>query len=58
MNPITYGEISPRVGVQSVARLLKVGQPLLVTQRFAQQEDAKRRAGNTIKCLFPEHDLM
>lgn len=49
METITYGEIQPRVGIQSVARLLKVGQPLLVTQRFAQQEDAKRRAGNTIK---------
>jgi len=49
MNTITYGEIEPRVGIQAVARLLKVGQPLLVTQRFAQMEDAKRRAGNTIK---------
>jgi len=49
METITYGEIQPRVGIQSVARLLKVGQPLLVTQRFAQQEDAKSRSGNTIK---------
>lgn len=46
---ITYGEIAPRVGIQAVARLLKVGQPLLVTQRFAQIDDAKRNTGDTIK---------
>jgi len=49
MDTITYGEIAPRVGIQSVARLLRVGQPLLVTQRFAQRDTMKRHGGNTIK---------
>ena len=45
----SYGQIAPRVGIQAVARLLAVGLPLLVTQRFAQTDDAQTRAGNTIK---------
>lgn len=45
----TYGGISPRVGIQAVARLLETGQPLLVTQRFAQTDNAKTRMGNTVK---------
>lgn len=45
----TYGQIAPRVGIQAVARLLAVGLPLLVTQRFAQTDDAQSRSGNTIK---------
>lgn len=49
MDTITYGEISPRVGIKAVARLLMVGQPLLVTQRFAQQESMKRNSGDTVK---------
>lgn len=48
-NTITYGQIEPRVGVQAVAKLLKVGLPKLVTQRFAQMGDAQRRKGGTIK---------
>ena len=48
-NTITYGSIEPRVGVQSVAKLLKVGLPKLVTQRFAQMGDAQRRKGGTIR---------
>ena len=48
-NTITYGQIEPRVGVQAVAKLLKVGLPKLVTQRFAQMGDAQMRKGGTIK---------
>jgi len=48
-NTITYGQIEPRVGVQSVAKLLMVGLPKLVTQRFAQMGDAQLRRGGTIK---------
>ena len=44
-----YGQIAPRVGIQAVARLLAVGLPLLITQRFAQTDDAQSRSGNTIK---------
>lgn len=45
----TYGQIGARVGVKAVARLLAVGQPLLITQRFGQPEDMASRSGNTIK---------
>lgn len=45
----TYGGISNRVGVQAVAKLLKVGQPKMVTQRFAQTDNAKSKSGQTIK---------
>ena len=45
----TYGQISPRVGIQAVARMLTVGQPLAVTQRYGQTDNAKSRSGNTIK---------
>lgn len=45
----TYGDISPRVGVVAAARLLRVGQPLMVTQRFAQQETQGRNTGKVRK---------
>jgi len=45
----TYGEISPRVGIQMVARLLTTGQPAMLTQRFGQREQAREHAGDTIK---------
>jgi len=45
----SYGGIANRVGVQAVARLLEVGQPLMVTQRYAQVDNAKLHSGNTIK---------
>lgn len=45
----TYGSIDPRIGVKAVAKLLAVGQPLLITQRFAQVDDISTRSGNTVK---------
>jgi len=45
----TYGNLSSRVGIQAVARLLAIGLPLLITQRFAQTDNAKTRSGNTVK---------
>lgn len=45
----TYGGIEPRVGIQAVARLLAVGLPRMVTQRFAQTDDAQSKSGNTVK---------
>jgi len=46
---VKFGDISPRVGIKAVAKLLAVGQPLLLTQRFAQVDDIGTRQGNTIK---------
>lgn len=45
----TYGAIAPRIGMQAVAKLLAVGQPLMHLQRFAMQETAKKNAGDSIK---------
>lgn len=44
-----YGDISPRVGVRAASKLLKVGQPKMHLQRFAQIEVQPRRSGQTIK---------
>lgn len=44
-----YGDISPRVATRASKRLLKVMQPLTVTQRFAQYDDQPQNAGKTIK---------
>ncbi len=45
----TYGDISPRVGVKAAARLLRVGQPLMVTQRFGQMDTHKKNTGKVRK---------
>lgn len=45
----TYGDISPRVGTKSAAKLLRVGQPLMHTQRFAQVDDQPMRSGKVRK---------
>lgn len=45
----TYPTISNRVNIQAVAKLLAVGQPLLVTQRFGQTDNAAAHSGNTVK---------
>ena len=45
----TFGQIDPRVGIQAIAKLLAVGQPLLITQRYGQTDDAQTRSGNTVK---------
>ena len=46
---VKYGDISPRVGIKAEAKLLAVGQPLLISQRFAQVDGIGTRSGNTIK---------
>ncbi len=48
-NTTTYGQIEARVGIKAVARLLSVGQPLLLTQRFGSTEVIGLRQGDTIK---------
>ena len=45
----TYGDLSPRVGVKAAARLLRVGQPLMVTQRFGQMDTHKQNSGKVRK---------
>lgn len=45
----TFGDISPRVAVKSSKRLLRVAQPKLVTQRFAQAETQEGNSGNQRK---------
>ena len=45
----TTGDISERVGVKCVKRLLRVGQPLLVTQRFAQMDTQPQNSGKVRK---------
>ena len=45
----TYGDISPRVGVKLAKRLLRVGQPLMVTQHFATMEIQEKNSGKIRK---------
>jgi len=45
----TYGQISDKIGVQGVQRLLSVFLPQVLTQRWAQTDEAKTRSGNTVK---------
>lgn len=46
---ITFGQISQRVGIQAVARLLANNYGMRHTARFGMAERAKRNAGDTIK---------
>ncbi len=45
----TYGDISPRTAGKAVARLLKRGQHLLVTERFGQMDPQEKNATKTRK---------
>lgn len=45
----TYGQVPDKVGVQGVQRLLSVFLPQVLTQRWAQTDEAKSRSGNTVK---------
>ena len=49
MATVTYGEISPRVGVMAVLRLLEVAQPRMVMQRFGQITSLPKKRGDTVK---------
>ena len=40
-----YGDISPRVGVKAAKKLLRVGLPQIVTQRFGMTDDQPRNSG-------------
>ena len=46
---ISFGQISQRVGIQAVARLLANNYGMRHTARFGMAEKAKRNAGDTIK---------
>jgi N4-gp56 family major capsid protein len=46
---VSYGEISPRVGVMAVLRLLEVAQPRMVMQRFSQITPLPKKRGDTVK---------
>ena len=45
----TYGDVSPLVGEKAAKRLLKRGQPRLVTQRFGMPESHERNSGRIRK---------
>jgi len=49
MATVTYGEISPRVGVLAVLRLLEVAQPRMTMQRFGQVTTLPKKRGDTVK---------
>lgn len=44
-----YGDISPRTALVAAKRLLTVAQPLMITQRFAQQDGQEKNSGPTRK---------
>jgi N4-gp56 family major capsid protein len=56
----TYGDISPRTGVLASKKMLKIGLPRIVTQRFAQYDDQPMNTGLTRKfrryLSFPDAD--
>jgi N4-gp56 family major capsid protein len=44
-----YGDISPRTAIYAVSKLLRVAQPMMVTQRFAQVDTQPNRSSNVRK---------
>ena len=45
----TFGDISPRVGVHAVAKMLAHAQPQIVISKFAQATPMPANKGQTIK---------
>lgn len=50
---VTYGDISPRVGLYSVANFLAHAQPQLILERFAMTQAVPKNTGLTIKWRRP-----
>jgi N4-gp56 family major capsid protein len=48
-NTTTYGDISPRTGGRAIAKLLKRGQHLMVTERFGQVDPQPKNRTKTVK---------
>lgn len=52
-NGVNYGDISPRVGIHAVAKMLAYAQPILILERFAQPHPLPKNKGLTIKWRRP-----
>ena len=50
---VNYGDISPRVGLHSVAKFLAYAQPTLQLERFAMTESVPKNKGQVIKWRRP-----
>ena len=48
-SPMTYGDISPRVGLYAVANFLAHAEPVLVLERFAKVEQLPKNKGQIVK---------
>ncbi|ELJ8607175.1 N4-gp56 family major capsid protein [Vibrio cholerae] len=49
MATTTFGDVSPRVGIYSVAQMLKHAEPILVLSKFAQTEPVPKNKGLQVK---------
>lgn len=47
--PMTYGDISPRVGLYAVANFLAHAEPVLILERFAKVEQLPKNKGQIVK---------
>lgn len=48
-SPMTYGDISPRVGLYAVANFLAHAEPVLILERFAKVEQLPKNKGQIVK---------
>ena len=46
---MTYGDISPRVGLYAVANFLAHAEPVLILERFAKVEQLPKNKGQVVK---------